>query len=83
MGSVFTVPANAKDAKTLTPDTSGWIPFVTVRVWCNVAPSSGTLDIWFIKSAREQTKIVNSLAIRDTEIHTFSSDAGIILIEEW
>jgi hypothetical protein len=83
IGSSFTVSANSKDARTLTPDTSGWMPYITVSVWCTAAPSSGALDIWFIKSAGDQTKIVNSLAIRDTNVHIFSSDPNNIFIVEW
>jgi hypothetical protein len=81
VGSAITVPAGSKDARTLTPDTSGWLPFITVRVWCTVAPTSGVLDIWLVRSATDQVKIVDSLAIRDTNTHDTSTDPGIAVVQ--
>jgi hypothetical protein len=83
IGSAITVPAGSKDARTLTPETSGWLPFITVRAWCTSAPTSGVLDVWLVKSARDQPKIVDSLAIRDTNTHDYSTDPSNIYIASW
>lgn len=83
IGSAITVPAGSKDARTLTPETSGWLPFITVRVWCTVAPTSGALNIWLVRSATNQQKIVDSLAIRDTNTHDKSTDPSKITVVTW
>jgi len=83
IGSAFTVNANSKDARTLTPDTSGWLPYITVQVQCSTAPTTGTLDIYFIRLANDQAKIVSSLAIRDANVHSFSTDPNNIFIVSW
>jgi hypothetical protein len=83
VGSAIVVPTGSKDARTLTPETSGWLPFITVRVWCPTAPTSGALDVWLVRSREDQVKIVDSLEIRDTAVHTFASDPAKIFVREW
>jgi hypothetical protein len=83
VGSVIVVPAGSKDARTLTPDTSGWLPFITVRVWCSTAPTSGVLNVWLVRSAEDQTMLVDSLAIRDTAVHSIATDPARIFVREW
>jgi len=83
VGSPFTVAAGSTDARTLTPDTSGWLPFITARVQCVIAPSGGTVTIWLIKSKDVQVKIVDSLAITDTNPHDASTDPNNIFVVEW
>jgi hypothetical protein len=83
IGSAITVPAGSKDARTLTPDTSGWLPFITVRAWCTSAPTSGVLDVWLVRTATDQSKIVDSLAIRDTNTHDTFTDSPNIAIVSW
>jgi hypothetical protein len=83
VGSVIVVPAGSKDARTLTPETSGWLPFITVRVWCTTAPTSGALDVWLVRGVEDQVKIVDSLEIRDTAVHTTSTDPAKIFVREW
>jgi hypothetical protein len=83
VGSAITVPAGSKDARTLTPDTSGWLPFITVRVWCTTVPTSGSLDIWLVRSATDQVKIVDSLEIRDTDTHDTYTDPTRIFVVSW
>jgi hypothetical protein len=83
VGSVVTVPAGSKDARTLTPETSGWLPFITVRVWCSTAPTSGAVSVWLVRSAEDQVLLVDSLAIRDTATHTFATDPTKIFVREW
>jgi hypothetical protein len=80
IGSAITVPAGSKDAKTLTSETSGWLPFITVRVWCTSAPTDGVLDIWLVRTATDQVKIVDSLEIRDTSVHDTSTDPRIAVV---
>jgi hypothetical protein len=81
--SAITVPAGSKDARTLTPNTSGWLPFITVRVWCTEAPTNGVLDVWLVRSATDQQKIVDSLEIRDTNTHDTFTDPALIFIVSW
>jgi len=83
VGSSFAVGASSQDARTLTPDTSGWLPYVMVTVQCSVAPSSGSLTIYLVKSKNDITKLVDALEIRDTDLHTPSTDSTKILIKEW
>ena len=83
IGSAITVPAGSKDARTLTPETSGWLPFITVRVWCTTAPTNGALNVWLVRSAADQVKIVDSLAIRDTDTHDTYTDPSNITIVSW
>jgi hypothetical protein len=83
VGSVVTVPAGSKDARTLTPETSGWLPFITVRVWCTTAPMSGAVSVWLVRSAEDQSLLVDSLAVRDTAVHTFASDPAKVFVREW
>jgi hypothetical protein len=83
VGSVIVVPAGSKDARTLTPETSGWLPFITVRVWCTSAPTSGAVSVWLVRSREDQTMLVDSLEVRDTAVHTFATDPGKVFIREW
>jgi hypothetical protein len=83
IGSAITISAGSKDARTLTPETSGWLPYITARIWCTSAPTSGSLDIWLVRSATDQPKIVDSLAIRDTNTHDKSTDPSNITIVSW
>jgi len=83
VGSSFTVSANSQDARTLSPETSGWLPYIMVEVNCSVAPTSGSLTVWLIRSKYDQVKLVDGLEIRDTNLHTPSSDSDKILIQEW
>jgi len=83
IGSAFSVGAGSQDARTLTPETSSWLPYVTVEVSCSTAPTSGVLDIYLVRSRDDQRKLVDSLAIRDTYVHNASTDAAKIFILEW
>jgi hypothetical protein len=83
VGSVIVVPAGSKDARTLTPETSGWLPFITVRVWCSTAPTSGAVSIWLVRSVEDQSLLVDSLAIRDTVVRSFATDPGEVFVREW
>jgi len=83
VGSSLTVSANSQDARTLSPETSGWLPYIMVEVQCSVAPVSGSLTIWKIRSKDNQIKLVDALEIRDTNLHTPDTDPDKVLIQEW
>jgi len=83
VGSPFTVSANSQDARSLSVETSGWLPYIMVEVSCAVAPTTGSLTIYRIKSKNDQIKLVDALEIRDTDTHTPDSDPDKILIQEW
>jgi hypothetical protein len=83
VGSAFTVSANSADARTLSPDTSGWLPYIMVEVSCSTAPTSGALDVYLVRSKDDQPKLVDSLAISDTSPHNPSTDPAKVIILEW
>jgi hypothetical protein len=83
VGSAITVAGNATDARTLTPDTSGWLPFITVSAQCPTAPTAGTLTVWRVRSKDDQVKLVDALAIRNTLVHDASTDPANVFIVEW
>ena len=83
VGSPFTVAAGSQDARTLTPSTSGWLPYVTVEVYCTVAPTSGSLTVYLIRGRYDQAKLVDALEIRDTLKHNPTTDPDKIFIREW
>jgi len=83
VGSSFTVAAGDEESRTLTPDTSGWLPYVYVTAACATAPSSGRLDVYRIREVNDVAKLVNSIAIRDTSTHTPGTDPEYFYIKEW
>jgi hypothetical protein len=83
VGSAFTVSANSTDARTLSPDTCGWLPYIMVEVSCSTAPTTGVLDVYLVRSRDDQPKLVDSLAIRDTSPHNPSTDPAKVMIVEW
>lgn len=82
-GSSFTVSANSQDARSLSVETSGWLPYIMVEVSCSVAPTSGSLTIYRLRSKEDQVLLVDALQIRDTNTHTPTSDPTKVLIQEW
>jgi len=50
VGSSFTVSAGSSESRTLTPDTTGWLPFVMARVKFSTAPTKGTISVRVIKA---------------------------------
>jgi hypothetical protein len=72
VGSSFSVAASSTDSRSLTPDTAGWLPYLFATVVCSVAPASGNLTVYAIRSKTDETKIFDTLAIRDTNTHTGS-----------
>jgi hypothetical protein len=83
VGSSFAVPANSQDARSLSVETSGWLPYIMVEVSCSTAPTSGSLTIYRIRSKDDQVKLVDALEIRDTALHTPASDSERVKIVEW
>jgi len=83
VGSSFAVPAGSADARTLTPDTCGWLPYLTASLQCSTAPTSGSVTVYLIRSRGDEVKIVDNLAIRDTNAHNASTDPNNIFIVEW
>ncbi|RLG84393.1 MAG: hypothetical protein DRO39_07510 [Thermoprotei archaeon] len=83
VGSSFTVSAGSNDARTLTPDTSGWLPYIMVEVSCPAAPTSGSLTVYLVKTKDEQPKLVDALEIRDTNVHSPDTDPSKVFIQEW
>ena len=83
VGSSFTVSANSNDARTLTPDTSGWLPYLYVELQCSTAPSSGNITVYLVKTKDEQVRLVDALEIRDTNVHSPDTDPTKMFIGEW
>ncbi|MGB9672067.1 MAG: hypothetical protein ACPLZY_02855 [Candidatus Norongarragalinales archaeon] len=83
VGSAFTVSAGSADARTLTPDTSGFLPYLTVTLQCSTAPTSGSVTVYRIHTDGEEAKVVDALEIRDTVVHDGSMDPMKILVVEW
>ena len=83
IGSSFTVAAGGADARTLSPETSGWLPYLTLTLSCTAAPTSGHVTAYRIRQRGDEEKIVKELAIRDTAVHDAETDPDKILIVEW
>ena len=81
----YPISVNANDiaAQTLTPETFGWLPYITVEVRCYEAPTSGSLTIWLVRDNGDQEKLVDALEIRDTNTHSPETDPDKIFIREW
>jgi len=43
IGTAFDVATGNQEARTLTPDTTGWFPFIYVTLRCAVAPTKGAV----------------------------------------
>ena len=49
IGSAFTVAADDRESRTLTPDTSGWLPYIFVTVTAPVAPTEDAINVYINK----------------------------------
>ena len=49
IGSALTVAADDRESRTLTPDTSGWLPYIFVTVTASVAPTEDAINVYIIK----------------------------------
>jgi len=83
VGASFTVAKNSNDARTLTPDTSGWLPYIYVELQCSTAPSSGSVTVYLVRTRDDQVKLVDALEIRDTNVHNPDTDPSKVFIQEW
>ena len=83
VGSSFTVSAGGSGARTLTPDSSGYLPYIYVELSCSTAPSSGSVSAYLIYGIGSEVKLVDSLEIRDTSKHDPSTDPDKIFIRGW
>jgi len=83
IGSPFTVAAGSSDARTLSPDTSGFLPYISVTLQCSIAPTSGSVAVYFIRTKGDESVIVKELQIRDTNVHSKSTDLGSIFVVGW
>ena len=83
VGSSIVVPAGSSDARTLSPDTSGFLPYITVTLQCSVAPTSGAVSVYRIRYRGDEAVVVDALEIRDTSAHDASTDPTKIFVVEW
>jgi hypothetical protein len=83
VGSAFTVSANSTDSRTLTPDTCGYLPYLTVSLVCSVAPTTGSITVYRIRSKDDEVKVVDALEIRDTNTKDNSTNPDKIVVVEW
>lgn len=82
VGQSFIVAANSQVAKSMSIQTSGWLPYIMVEVFCNVVPTAGNLTIYRLKTKNE-VKLVDALGIRDGILHTSLTDSTKVLIQDW
>jgi hypothetical protein len=83
IGTSFTVPAGGADFRTLVPEQTGWLPFITVSLACSAAPTTGSVRVLLVKMDGTVTTIVRDLGIRDTTTHDYSTDPSNILVVAW
>ena len=83
VGASFTVAKNSNDARTLTPDSSGWLPYIYVELQCSTAPSSGSVTVYLVRTKDDQVKLADALEIRDTNVHNPDTDPSKMFIQEW
>ena len=81
IGSEYSVAAGDHEAISLVPDRDGWLPFVSVELWCTEAPTTGYVNVWALYlydwDVRDLAIVCRSLEIRDTEKHTPLTDNNI------
>ena len=83
IGTSWTVNPGTASAKTLTPDTSGWLPYIYLQLQCSTAPTSGSVSAYLLYADGSSAVLVNNLQIRDTNVHDPSTDPTAIFIAEW
>jgi len=81
-GSAFKVPAAGSDARSLSLETSGWLPWIYVELTCATAPTTGSVTVWLVRKNWE-VKLVDALEIRDTATHTPDTDPAKCFIKKW
>jgi len=83
MGAAFSVAAGGNDAKTLTLETVGWLPYLFISAQCATAPTAGNLTIYLVTDVATEVAMVTALEIRDTAVHTPATDPTNMFIVEW
>jgi len=83
VGAAFSVPAGETDFRSLSVETSGWLPWLTVSLKCDVAPTAGAVTVYRIRSKEDEVKVVDILKIRDTAEHDAGTDPDKIFVVEW
>jgi len=46
VGASFTLAAGKQESRTLTPDTSGWLPYILIEAKAATAPTKGDLTVY-------------------------------------
>jgi hypothetical protein len=82
IGPSFTVSPNSADAKTLVPESSGWLPYITVSLSCTTAPTTGAVTVYLVRLDGTVSTIA-SIRIRDTSTHTYKTDPASIFVVPW
>jgi len=80
--SSITVPPNSADAKTLAPEQSGWLPYITVSLSCTTAPTTGAVTVLLIRLDGTVSTVAR-IQIRDTLTHTYKTDPASITLVPW
>ncbi|MCC6050827.1 MAG: hypothetical protein LM580_08975 [Thermofilum sp.] len=80
--SSFTVPPNSADAKTLVPESSGWLPYITVSLSCTTAPTTGAVNVYLVRLDGTVSTVAR-IQIRDTSTHTYKTDPASITLAPW
>jgi len=83
LGVTLTVKAGGTAFATLTPYTTGWLPYIYVEVRCSTAPTSGSITVLLVRTATSQDKLVDALEIRDTNTHSPDTDPDKVKILQW
>jgi len=83
IGSAFIVNSKQTVAKTLTPDTSGWMPYLTASLQNTATPTIGAVLVEVIRTATDYQYITYSFAMWDTNVHNYKTDPNYILIVPW
>jgi hypothetical protein len=83
LSSSFIVGAYSSEIRTLTPEISGWLPYIYLELKCSTSPTEGSVTAYRIRSKNDQVVMVDSLEIRDTLLHTPDSDPLKVRIVEW
>jgi len=80
----FTVNKFSSTAKSLSTETSGYLPYLYLELICrDGSPTEGSISAYRVRSRDDQELLVDALEIRDTEVHTPETDPEKIKIVEW
>jgi hypothetical protein len=83
IGSTFVVNQNSADFRTLIPEQAGWVPYLTVSLYSSVAPTTGSVRVFLVRSDNTIEVIAGNFPIRDTVVHTYLTDPSNISVVPW